>query len=155
MSDDIFEGPDGGSNRRGFFDEAPVDVTADGADLDLQVALDALAIRRRRYLLYCLRDHETHLVADVAARIVAWEADVRDVEATDERLDRTLYAFCHDDLPRLADAGLVEYDRRRGTVRYADPPPRAFERLLRLCAELERSDHADRGSGTNEPVRYP
>lgn len=32
--------------------------------------------------------------------------------------DRSRTALLHKDLPALADAGLIDYDRRSGTVRY-------------------------------------
>jgi DNA-binding transcriptional ArsR family regulator len=73
--------------------------------------LDALSHRRRRHALYELRGADGAVaVADLADAVAA------DLDAARDRVAASLH---HHHVPKLSDAGLVDYDDRSGDVRYA------------------------------------
>ncbi|WP_276301674.1 ArsR/SmtB family transcription factor [Halorussus lipolyticus] len=72
-------------------------------------------LRREVLCLLARRDDGVAELTDLSERL----AD-RAPDRTDEELQTVLY---HDHLPRLREAGLVEFDDRTGTARYRDGPP--------------------------------
>lgn len=103
-------------------------TTAPAVDATVSARLDelfsVLSNRRRRRVLYSLVDSEDAVVecsqlvrrlADGPVTIGASEDD----GSSEASVARDLY---HVHLPRLEDAGIVEYDRRQGTVRYDGLP---------------------------------
>ncbi|WP_435175134.1 DUF7344 domain-containing protein [Halorussus sp. AFM4] len=99
----------------------------------LDTVFELLADRRRRYALYCLAavgEDRVLDLDDVAARVAEWEReweasgdgeDAGDSDSGDRR-ERVRVDLHHNHLPRLADAGLVDYDARTGTVRNWEAP---------------------------------
>lgn len=93
------------------------------SDLDrsLDDLLKLLADRRRRYVLYYLDDAEDDVVTldelsdHVADRREAWSANTDGTGVV--ALERVRVGLHHNHLPRLADAGLIDYDGRTQTVR--------------------------------------
>ncbi|MFB6171118.1 MAG: hypothetical protein ABEJ23_01195 [Haloarculaceae archaeon] len=87
--------------------------------------LDLLASDRRRAVLDYLRDR--------AGATVRTETLVDHLASTGHGQRQSLaVALRHVHLPKFASAGVVEYDQRRGTVRY-----RRHERLERLLAFVD------------------
>jgi predicted transcriptional regulator len=90
----------------------------DDADPPSQDELfDVLSNRRRRYAVHALkREHGPVELGDVAEQVAAWEYDV-DVEQVsyDER-KRVYTALQQSHLPMMDNAGVVEFDKNRGTV---------------------------------------
>ncbi|NHN61086.1 MULTISPECIES: hypothetical protein [Halorussus] len=82
-------------------------------DCTLNRAFDLLRDQRRRHALKTLyATDETVLSIDgLADRVLD-----RDPDAVDR--DTVLVGLHHDTLPRLADAGVVDFDSRTETVRY-------------------------------------
>lgn len=91
------------------------------SSLSLSAIFETLALRRRRTILYCLTEHADDtigfqgLVDAVAARESETDRQRRTWAPQRQRVATALH---HDDLPRLAEAGLVEYDHWCGEVRY-------------------------------------
>ena len=78
---------------------------------------DVLSNRRRRYAVHALkREHGEADIGDVAEQVAAWEYGV-DVEQVsyDER-KRVYTALQQSHLPKMDEAGVVEFDKNRGTV---------------------------------------
>ncbi len=82
---------------------------------------DVLANRRRRYTLHALKqlDGPTEL-GPLAEQIAAWENDVSVREITGAQRKRVYTALQQSHLPKMDDAGIVEFDKNRGVV---DPEP--------------------------------
>ncbi|MFC7154655.1 hypothetical protein ACFQPA_04195 [Halomarina halobia] len=79
-----------------------------------------LANHRRRYVLSYLDDRsgEAVSVADLASQVVARELVMGPTPVDPESVEVTL---THVHLPRLDDAGVIEYDRDADTVRRQRP----------------------------------
>ncbi|QWC19688.1 hypothetical protein [Halorubrum sp. 2020YC2] len=106
------------SPRTDAGDRSTADVAAD----DL---LELLSNRRRRYLWRALRREPKAEVelSDASRLIAAWENDVAVGEVEyDQR--KSVYNSLHQfHCPKMADAGLVEFDKRSSTVRLAAELP--------------------------------
>ena len=90
--------------------------------LELGAIFDALTSRRRRYCCYCLSavaDGEMTVDA-LAAEVVLVEAAVNGDDPSD--YDRIWSSLRHRHLPKLADAGIVAYERANRTVSYRRRP---------------------------------
>jgi hypothetical protein len=81
--------------------------------------LEALANRRRRYALHylqeCAEEGEVELM-DVSSQVAAWEMDAEPeaIRYSDRKNVHTaLYQF---HAPKMDDIGLIDYDKRSGTV---------------------------------------
>jgi len=94
--------------------------TLSADELLTAIHYEVLANERRRHVLDCLANREASMtVVDLAEAVARRERDAgRDDVSADERkrIHVTLY---HAHLPMMANAGIVEYDRSRGTVRLA------------------------------------
>ncbi|WP_135362612.1 DUF7344 domain-containing protein [Halosimplex halophilum] len=113
-------------------------MTADDGDEDdeLDTAFELLADRRRRAVIEVLRTAPRGaLELPALVEAVATECGV-DADA----LRSTLH---HQHLPKLDEAGIVDFDREEGVVSY-DPHP-LVERCLDV-AQSYRSDQWMRGS---------
>lgn len=101
----------------------------------LDVLFDLLSNRRRRYALAHLADRERPTaLADLARAVAARENGVPTAEVTDEAVQRTRTSLHHAHLPKLADAGAVEFDRDRNRVR-ASAAAGTLERVRSLAAD--------------------
>ncbi|WP_134672055.1 DUF7344 domain-containing protein [Halorussus marinus] len=90
----------------------PEYALADERADDVSAAFELLSSARRRGVLYAAdRGTETSVEA-LAERIATW---LGDPDASTVAL-----SLRHTHLPKLADAGVVEYDSERGTVELAD-----------------------------------
>lgn len=120
MSDEGFSDEGGGKKA-----EVASSVTSWEMDASawMDAVFDVLADRRRRRVLYCLvRDPDgvrelPDLVADVRAEEEG--GDEPGGVAAEAAIERELH---HRHLPKLADAGLIDYDPRQGTIRYTGSP---------------------------------
>lgn len=85
--------------------------------LTKDTVFSVLSNERRRQVLRRLRTEPSgSTIGELSSRIAAWENDV-DVDAVTYKQRKRVYTSLHQThLPTLADAGLVEYDRDRGTV---------------------------------------
>ena len=80
-----------------------------------------LSNQRRRCVLYYLnRNPGPVSLRDLAERIAAWENDV-EVADLDYKQRKRVYTSLHQThLPKLDEAGIVDYDRSEGTIPLAD-----------------------------------
>lgn len=95
------------------------DVTADPPTRLEDGIYRLLENRRRRYLLYCLLDHDGEVSLSRAVdTVTAWETDcpVEDVRTTDRRCVYSALRRRH--IPRLETENVVAYDEDAGTVSF-------------------------------------
>lgn len=102
----------------------------------LETLLPVLTSRRRRYALYYLQKQEVTDLESLAPYLASIERDVAVSALSDDEIARIESQLTHGDLPALADAQLIDFDRRSGAIRYSAPPP-LLEALLRLTAHID------------------
>ncbi len=78
---------------------------------------DILSNRRRRYAVFAISGHEQVDLGDLARRIAAWENEQPEAEVTSTERKRVYTALQQSHVPKLAEAGLVDYDDRAAVVR--------------------------------------
>lgn len=103
----------------------------DGSDADEDEAVaprksndPALAADRRREILDTIAAESGPITRETLARNVATRD--ADGDPSESRIENVLVQLHHCQLPKLADAGLIEYDRGDGTITYqwpSDLPP--------------------------------
>ena len=102
----------------------------------LDVLLEVIADRRRRYALYYLTENPITDVETVLDYVAAQEADEWAESDVREELLQLKVAFHHTHLPKLEDAGVIEYDERTNAIRYENS--RICDSLLRVTWQIDR-----------------
>ncbi|OAQ54447.1 hypothetical protein HTG_02545 [Natrinema mahii] len=114
----------------------------EGERLSKDVIFELLKNRRRREVLtYLLEADETVTLGELAEQIAAWENDT-DVNAlSSDQRKRVYVALYQTHLPKMDDAGIVEYDQDRGLISLSD---NADLLMMYLDTETHRQDRWDR-----------
>ncbi|USZ71719.1 DUF7344 domain-containing protein [Natronosalvus halobius] len=119
-------------------------VTANDTDetLSKDVIFELLKNRRRREVLaYLLDAEETVTLGELAEQIAAWENDT-DVNAlSSDQRKRVYVALYQTHLPKMDDAGIVDYDQDRGLITLAD---NADLLVMYLDTDTHRRERWDR-----------
>lgn len=109
----------------------------------LDATLDLLSNKRRRYVLYYLRDEEGSVTVDeLAEQVLAWETDAADHSPSlgpsdDTPRERVSADLHHCQLPRLAESGAVNYDPDEEYVSLATADGELIMEYLDLAASEE------------------
>jgi DNA-binding transcriptional ArsR family regulator len=112
--------------------------------LTKDTVFSVLSNQRRRHVLRCLRDEpDGSNIRDLSRQIAAWENDVSVEEITYKQRKRVYTSLHQTHLPKLADSGVIDYDRDRGTVA-----------LTERAATLEEFLHASDAPSTPWPGLY-
>lgn len=106
------------------------------AGLPPEPVFEVLADRRRRYVLYALREEEPRSLSELGRVVAAWDHGVPPDELAEDRHRRTCMALHHTHLPRLADVDAVEYDVESDAVSLDRIEP--LEGLLDVAEDIER-----------------
>ena len=87
-------------------------------ELNRDVVLDVLSNERRRYVIHELKQQNGKPVSDgdLAERIAGWELEKPADELSYKERKRVKNALRQFHLPKMDEAGFVEYDQRAGTV---------------------------------------
>ncbi|WP_135825542.1 DUF7344 domain-containing protein [Halorussus ruber] len=86
-----------------------------------EVVFEMLSNRRRRYVVHYLLDADGEAeLRDLSRTVAAWENDKRPEEVTSTERKRVYNALQQAHLPKMDDAGLVEFDSSRSTVAATD-----------------------------------
>lgn len=90
------------------------------SDLTQDVVFDILSSPRRRYVLYYLRTKEGPVqLTDLAEEVAAWENDTEPPDITEQERKRVYVSLYQTHIPRLAQAGLINYDKDSGQITLA------------------------------------
>lgn len=139
-----------------------------GTQKDLSSRCDSLVHPRRRYVVSRLREAARPLeLTELAEYVAEEEADAREDEVSVERVNDARIDLYHSHIPKLADVGLVRYDRKRKVVellelsdesrvptqsgphsmiRYVPPSQTPSTAVKRFLAELEECDPSQLGT---------
>lgn len=101
--------------------ETPESEKSAPVALSRDEAFETLSNRRRRYIIHYLRDEDQPVaLSDLAEQIAAWENDteILDISASERKTVYTSLQQFH--LPKMDEMGVVEFDRRAGTVSVTD-----------------------------------
>ena len=92
------------------------DAATGQTDHSKDVVFGILKNERRRQALHYLRDHPRTTLSDLAEHVAALENDkpIRDLTSSERKRVYVGLYQCH--LPKMDDAGVIDYDRSRGTV---------------------------------------
>jgi hypothetical protein len=119
--------------------EEPSD-SDDAPTLTVDDVFHLLQDGRRRNVLRCLQGEDGAVrVVDVAERVAAWECDTTVRALPPEERERVYVSLYHSHLPKLDDAGVVEYDESAETV---ERTPLA-DRLDPHLPSVDAGDDAD------------
>lgn len=97
----------------------------------------ALTSPHRRRLLFYLLENKESTVEELASVLSGWEATTTGTMQTSADRSAIRFQLLHNHLPRLADAGLIEYDAQAGTVQ-REPLHRRVTAIIRQSVEAER-----------------
>ncbi|UTF55456.1 DUF7344 domain-containing protein [Natronosalvus rutilus] len=119
-------------------------VTANDTDetLSKDVIFELLKNRRRREVLaYLLEAEETVTLGELAEQIAAWENDTDINALSSDQRKRVYVALYQTHLPKMDDAGIVDYDQDRGLITLAD---NADLLVMYLDTDTHRRERWDR-----------
>ena len=99
-------------------DEQTDSSGAEGDALTEDELFTLLSNRRRRYILHTLmREADTVDIGDLSQEIAAWEDGLEYEKVSSRDRKRVYTAIQQTHLPKMDDAGVVEFNRDRGTVK--------------------------------------
>lgn len=102
---------------------------------------DVFSNRRRRYTLHYLRQTDGRVdFSELAEQIAAWERGKERQEVTSDERKYAYSALQQRHLPKMHDLGLLEYDKRAGSV---EPTPVLNE--IDVYAEVVEADNVPWG----------
>ena len=105
-----------------------------GISPQLDATLELLSDQRRRYVLYYLREQGNPVSVDeLADRVTMWENEPS-IDRSKIRAD-----LHHSQLPRLDDAGVVDFDPEEGYVSLATGTDAPITEYLDLAASEENA----------------
>ena len=111
---------------------APSEAGEDAGSLSTDEIFHLLQNQRRRRVLQYLHDHDDGQgvdMRDVVEWVAAIEHDTTVQALRSEERQRVYIALYQSHLPKLADAGVIEYDQRKGWIETTDMTPQ-FEQYV-------------------------
>lgn len=116
--------PEGAVSRR----PAP-DAGADGGSLSRDTIYTLLKNSRRRQVVRFLREHEEASLGELAEQIAARENGIEIDAVSSSQRKRVYIGLYQAHFPKLDDAGVVDFQKRRGTVTLTDRASELFPYL--------------------------
>lgn len=90
-------------------------------ELTQDAVFDLLSNTRRRFVInYLLRQDEPVTIQQLSRDLAAWEFEVDPEDLSDQQEKRIYVALYQTHVPKLADAGVVEYDAESSLVEISD-----------------------------------
>ncbi len=94
---------------------------ADRDTLSQDVVFDLLSSPRRRFVLYYLNQiDDTVTIGELADEVAAWENEVEVEELSSQQRKRVYVSLYQTHVPKMDDAGIIDYDSDAGTVSLAE-----------------------------------
>lgn len=91
------------------------------SDISRDTVYKMLANERRRYTMHYLKNHdETVTLGALAEQVGAWEHDTSPDQLSSAERKTVYTALQQRHLPKMDDAGIIEFDKRAGTVEPTD-----------------------------------
>ncbi|WP_254832799.1 DUF7344 domain-containing protein [Haloglomus salinum] len=104
-----------------------------------EVVFEVLSNERRRYVLHHLKaEDERVTVRDLSEQVAAWENDIEIAAVTPKERKRVYTALHQTHLPKMAEVGVIDYDRDRGTLSLTESVG-AFDIYLEIVPERDLS----------------
>lgn len=95
-------------------------MSASDQELSQDLLFDLLSNRRRRFVLhYLLREDRPVSIQELSKQVAMWEFGVTDEELSDQQKKRIYVALYQTHVPKLEEAGVIEYDSDTGLVEIA------------------------------------
>ncbi|MFC4439135.1 MULTISPECIES: DUF7344 domain-containing protein [Natrialbaceae] len=110
-------------------------VVADGGN-QINEFIELIADKRRRYVLYFLRNRGNTEFEAVTEQVTAWETETPPEELDEQTRRNIRIDLRHSHLPKLEDTGIIRFDRRNGSI-YLQHLPDSLEKYLDYCADIE------------------
>ena len=82
-----------------------------------QELFEVLSNQRRRFAVYAVAKEDEMELGTLAERIAAWENEQPVESVSSQERKRVYTALQQSHLPKLAEAGLIDYDDRAGVIR--------------------------------------
>ncbi len=113
----------------------------DSRSLPKDVIFELLKNRRRREVLTYLLDTDgTVTLGELAEQIAAWENDTTVNALSSDQRKRVYVALYQTHLPKMDDAGIIDYDQDRGLIALSD---NADLLVMYLDTDSHRTDRWD------------
>lgn len=114
-----------------------VERDGESGTLSKDLVFTMLSNGRRRHVIHCLKQRDERVtIRELSRQVAAWENGI-EPEALDYKQRKRVYTSLHQThLPKLDDAGIVDYDRDRGTVAL-DDAARELEVYMEVVPENE------------------
>lgn len=109
------------------------------APVKLGEFIAVLTSKRRRFVLYALRDGDTVEFDELAEQVATWESETE--EPGEQARTHVRIDLVHSHLPRLEEYGVVRVDHRDGRVSFRSLPD-IGETILDHCAVVELPESA-------------
>lgn len=105
-------------------------ASSDAETVSLDAIFDILTDQRRRYTLHCLEKYENPMtLADLADEIAVWENETEIANIPAEDVKYVYTSLYHTHIPKMADAGIVEYDQEQDMVSLGENADQLREHL--------------------------
>ena len=92
-------------------------MATDNQELSRDRVFDILSSPRRRYVLHYLRTEESPIeLTALAEEVAAWENDTTVENLSSQDRKRVYVSLYQTHIPKLSEAGLIEYDSESGSV---------------------------------------
>ena len=105
-------------------------------------AYELLSNARRRFVISYLRSQDGRVpLNELSQSLAAWENDIPVDELGDQQIKRIYVSLYQTHLPKLEEAGLIEYDRENSTLEIR----READRLDEYFADYELDTVPDAG----------
>ena len=119
-----------------------VTASEESDGLSKDVIFELLKNRRRREVLqYLLDREETVTLGELAEQIAAWENDTTVNALSSDQRKRVYVALYQTHLPKMDDAGIIDYDQDRGLIALSD---NADLLMMYLDTDSHKQDRWDR-----------